>query len=129
VKPILFDADTFLCVRKLSLLRLLYTVPASEGGWIMTEYVARHELSTIFTELVTFIQEGRLHIEAVAVRGTPAAKMFKKLRRKVHKGEAEAISWAASLPVAERPLFMSNDAGARLVRQIVSPDRVAPEVS
>jgi predicted nucleic acid-binding protein len=116
VKPILFDADAFLCVRKISLLRLLEAAPSSQQQWLMTEYVARHELNTVAQEILAFEQRGRLKVEAVAVRGSSAAARFKQLRVDgVDKGEAEAIAWAMGLDPAERPLFISNDRDARAV--------------
>lgn len=115
MRPILFDTSAFLCAKKLGLLDLLVRTGAPEVSLCMTEYVARHELSTVSTDIDALRDSGLLDIHSVPARGSPASQNLWKLRRepRVHKGEAEAIAWAMSLPKNERPLFISDDDDAR----------------
>jgi predicted nucleic acid-binding protein len=107
VKDLLFDADAFLFIRKLSILRLL--VPLS-GRWLMTSYIARHELNDIADEITEFEKAGHLLVQATMAKDP----LFRKLKKEGHHvGEAEAIAWAAQLAVEERPIFISADKGAR----------------
>jgi predicted nucleic acid-binding protein len=107
VRDILFDADAFLCIRKLSFLRSL---AAGKGSWLMTGYIARHELSTVAAEVAAFCKTERLRIHDVSAKDAS----LRDLKHKGHdKGEAEAIAWAMQLPREQRPLFISIDKRAR----------------
>jgi predicted nucleic acid-binding protein len=107
VRDVLFDADAFLCIRKLSFLRSL---APGKGSWLMTGYIARHELSTVAVEVDAFCKTERLHIHDVSARDAN----LRDLKQKGHdKGEAEAIAWAMQLPREHRPLFISVDKRAR----------------
>jgi predicted nucleic acid-binding protein len=107
VRDVLFDADAFLCIRKLS---LLHTLAGASGLWLMTEYIANHELGMLASEIQALCQSQRLHIRRLPGRDPH----FRELKQKGHdKGEAEAIAWAMQLPRRERPLFISLDKGAR----------------
>jgi predicted nucleic acid-binding protein len=107
VRDVLFDADAFLCIRKLSFLRSL---AAGKGSWLMTGYIARHELSTVAIEVDAFCKAERLHIHDVSARDAN----LRDLKQKGHdKGEAEAVAWAMKLPKEQRPLFISIDKRAR----------------
>lgn len=104
----LVDADAFLCLRHLSMLEALATIPFRDLH--LTEYIARHELSTIDREVKALEASGILTVHRVVAR-TPAHKLFKKLKKSgAHKGEAEAMAWAAL--EAQRPLFVTLDRGA-----------------
>lgn len=112
MKDLLFDADAFLCVCSLQNLVQLLDVDGSH--WVMTEIIARRELSTIAAELAGFVATGRLRIEAIPARGTPASDSFKAFVREGHdRGESEAIAWATHLARSARPIFISNDRKAR----------------
>jgi predicted nucleic acid-binding protein len=107
VRDVLFDADAFLCIRKLSFLRSL---AARKGSWLMTGYIARHELSTVAAEVDAFCQTERLRIHEIPAKDA----RYRELRQQGHdKGEAEAIAWATQLPRDQRPLFISLDKRAR----------------
>lgn len=111
MREILFDADAFLCVRSLSLMTAL---DVDGCQWLMTEIVARRELSSVARELADFEASKRLLVKSVASRGTPQADTFKELCRAGHdRGEAESIAWACHLEPDKRPLFISNDLRAR----------------
>jgi predicted nucleic acid-binding protein len=107
----LLDADAFICLRKWSLLEVFQRVPGL--SFVMTEYVARHELSSLQQSLSTLEESGKLRIEAVAIR-TPAFKRYKALLvAGADRGEAESIAWACTVAQEERPVFVSLDALAR----------------
>jgi predicted nucleic acid-binding protein len=107
VRAVLFDADAFLCIRKLSFLR---SVGEGQQPWLMTGYVARHELSTVAAAIDALCLSGRLLIHELPARDP----RFRALKQKGHdKGEAEAIAWAMHLPREDRPLFVSIDKRAR----------------
>ena len=63
MKDVLFDADAFLCIRKLSFLR---TLEAGKGKWLMTGYIAKHELSDVVAEIGAFCAAERLQIHQQA---------------------------------------------------------------
>jgi predicted nucleic acid-binding protein len=107
VKDVLFDADAFLCIRKLSFLR---TLEAGKGKWLMTGYIAKHELSDVVAEIGALCAAERLQIHQLPARDVG----FRRLKEQGHdRGEAEAIAWAAQLPRDQRPLFISVDKRAR----------------
>ena len=112
---LLLDADAFLCARRLSFLDLLTETLAEP--LILTEYIARHELSTIAATVAGLQSVGKLRVEAVRA-GTPAYNLLRALRRRgVHKGESEAIAWASGVSSGQGPCFVSLDAGARSAAQ------------
>jgi hypothetical protein len=113
VKPLLIDADAFLCVRKLNLLPAMCA--ARPGGKPVTigEYVARRELSGLASELKELERVGSVVVVAIERRG-PSGARFKNLKNAgMDAGEAEALAWALDLPPAERPMFVSLDVAAR----------------
>jgi predicted nucleic acid-binding protein len=78
------------------------------GPVIMTEYVARHELSQLAREVAALEAAGALRIEPLEAKNAD----FRRLRQSgADKGEAEAIAWA--LAQNPRPCFVSVDKGAR----------------
>ncbi len=79
----------------------------------MTGYVARHELSTVSAERDSLISRGLLRVEEVDARN----QAYLRLRKTVHKGEAEAIAFALQVPPTERPLFISVTHHARKCAQ------------
>lgn len=78
----------------------------------MTGYVARKELSSLSAELTSLEDKGILKVHDVK-RNSPAGKRFEDLKRRAHKGEAEAVAWAVECDAPESILFISNDNGAR----------------
>jgi len=109
VKPPLLDADAFICIRSLSLLNRLRATGASIR---MTGRIARNELVALQAEIAQLEGEGFLKVEDL-LPSTEAGKRWKELRHAgAGRGEAEAIAWAAGVPVMERPLFVTLDAGA-----------------
>ncbi|WP_424674320.1 hypothetical protein [Candidatus Binatus sp.] len=76
---------------------------------LLTEYIARHELNSIQTEITACENQG-----SVTVVGLSAANPTYKslLKRGVHKGGAEAIAWILAQSSDLRPLFVSADRGA-----------------
>jgi predicted nucleic acid-binding protein len=115
LRPILFDADAFNCVRAMSFLRLLRQAPADATPFVMTQYVARHELHDVQADVAALETEKRLRIEPVSVRKTdPQGRRFREYKdEKLDKGEAESLAWVMGLDAADRPIFITNDRGAR----------------
>lgn len=110
---LLLDADATIALRKLSLWTLIL---ASEVELVMTEHIARHELSSLSQELTEL--ETRRRIEVHRILTKPVDNEANVLRKELHragadKGEAEAIAWAATLG-GEKPIFVSVDARARV---------------
>ena len=107
-----FLLDAFLCLRSLGLLSAACDEPRDDATFVMTEYVARHELSQVSREIEALAARRSLRVEPVMVR-SPAGRRWRKLRQEgVHKGEAEAIAWALEQPARDRPIFVSRDAHA-----------------
>ncbi|HEY7373756.1 MAG TPA: hypothetical protein VIF57_16465 [Polyangia bacterium] len=81
----------------------------------MTQYVARHELHDVQADVAALEAEKRLRIEPVSVRKTdPQGRRFREYRNEgLDKGEAESLAWVMGLDQAERPIFITNDRGAR----------------
>jgi predicted nucleic acid-binding protein len=98
----------------MSFLRLLRQAAIGATSFVMTDYVARHELSDVEAEVTALIAEKRLRIETVSSRKTdPEGKRFREYRAEgLDKGEATSLAWAMGL-VEDRPLFITNDTGAR----------------
>jgi predicted nucleic acid-binding protein len=113
----LIDADAFLHLRSLRLaggrpLLALVTQALPTGDSepvVLTEYIARHELSTITPEIDALVLARVIRIEAITM-ATPAYRTYRDLKREVHKGEAEALAWAVHQN--PKPLFVSCDRGA-----------------
>jgi len=103
----LIEADAFLGLRKLSLLKL---IEEAEIVVTLTEFVARHELSTVSNVIDDLERKDLLSVHAVR-SGTPERRRFNDLKRRADKGEAEAIAWA--LGQDEKPVFVSHDVRAR----------------
>lgn len=114
MREILFDADAFGCVRAMSFLRLLRNAAPDTTSFVMTEYVARHELHDVEGDVTALETEKRLRIERVSRRGSdPQGQRFRAYQEDgLHKGEAESLAWVMGLD-GIRPLFISNDRGAR----------------
>lgn len=114
MRAILFDADAFICVRAMSLLRLLRSSPVLTTPMLMTEYVARHELRDVQTDVDSLVKEGRLNIHQVSRRKTdPSGQRYREyIAEGLDKGEAESLAWVMGLG-SERPFFVSNDGEAR----------------
>ncbi len=106
----LLDADATLCIRSLRLFPVLRASTALPRPLIVTEYVARRELSSIDREIREMEGAGLILVKSVL----RSDKDYRRLVQEgADKGEAEAIAWALSLPRAERPLFISIDHEAR----------------
>jgi predicted nucleic acid-binding protein len=106
----LLDADAFIQLYSLGVFVLPQLQHASSLSLALTEYVARHELSSLGQ--VTSALEARrlLVIQQVSSRDPN----WKRLKQEgVDKGEAEAIAWALGEPAQKRPIFVSVDARAR----------------
>jgi predicted nucleic acid-binding protein len=114
LRSILFDADAFHCVRTMSFLRLLRAAPTDSTRFVMTEYVARHELRDVQPDVTALEGEKRLRIEPVSSRKSdPQGKRFREYRDEgLDKGESESLAWVMGLD-GDRPLFISNDRKAR----------------
>jgi len=114
LRPILFDADAFQCVRAMSFLRLLRQSTIDATPFVMTQYVARHELHDVEVDVTALETEKRLRIEPVSVRKTdPQGRRFRQYREeRLDKGEAESLAWVMGLD-ADRPMFITNDREAR----------------
>lgn len=111
------DADALICLRSLSFgsppLSLLELLAAScckrSDPIVLTEYIARHELNALDSE-ITALEHGKAIVVLGVVGNDPT---YKELRKKgVDKGEAEAIAWMLSQPKTARPLFASRDTRA-----------------
>jgi predicted nucleic acid-binding protein len=112
--PVLLDADAFRCARDLGVLDSLRRTADQRVRLYMTEYVARHELSSDAKTIEALCACNLLSIEKVS--GKDVQKLLRESRDKksgLHKGEAESIIWAKGLDRKERPLFISNDRRAR----------------
>ena len=106
---VIIDADAFLVLRHLGLLHALLAAPHVHA--VMLERAARYELSDIQREVCELEAALLIRVEAVKAR-TPEFERFRNLvKRRVDKGEAEAIAWAGSLDDAV--LFISQDKRAR----------------
>lgn len=103
MKDFLFDADAFICIRKLSFLRLL---AGGNRPWHMTGYIARHELSTVAEDIDGLGKSGHLQVHDRSARDPRFREL---IQRGYDKGEAEAIAWAMDLPRDQRPTFISLD--------------------
>lgn len=113
MRPLLLDADAFLCLRKLGLLSLVCSAASRTEFLLVSGYVARTELSSVATQVSAMEASGCLEVQDVLVR-TPAASRWKDFRRKgIHKGEAEAIAFALDADRHTRPVFISADNRAR----------------
>lgn len=112
MKPALFDADAFLAMRALRFLDCVRVQSVGQPLLHMTEFIARHELSTIRELLTSLERSGQLEVHPVAVR-TPAWERFRALKQTMDKGEAEAIAWLLEQPREERLHFVSLDRAAR----------------
>src|SRR5580700_8334932 len=109
---VLLDADAFLAVRKLSVLEAMITSGSRNVRMRMTQYAARHELSTIDRELRALEAQGRLSVHGVE-RRSDADHLYRQLVRDgVDKGEAEAVGWAVHFG-SEEIVFVSVDHRAR----------------
>lgn len=106
------DADVVLCLRALDVDRAWIAAAAGDGPVVLCSFIARHELSTIASDVATLEGDGLVEVHAVEIR-SPAGRRWRELVRSgVHKGEAEAIAWCAESPAMD-PLFVSIDGGAR----------------
>ena len=114
MRPILFDADAFHCVRNLSILELFRQAPVDQTPFFVTEYVGRHELHDVESDVKALEAEHRLQIMPVSRRKTdPEGARFRAYREdKLDKGEAESLAWVMGL-ADSKPLFISNDRPAR----------------
>lgn len=108
------DADAFNALRKLSigsasLLETFLRRSKEQGRAVyLTQYVALHELSDLQAEVASWRSQNLLVIESV-----PSPDLaYRDLRRRIHKGEAEAIAWSLKRERQDRPLFVSGDRGA-----------------
>ena len=114
MRAILLDADAFINLRKLSIgrtsLLVIFLQRAKQQGRAvyLTQYVAEHDLSDLQTEIAFFKSKGLLIIEKVLSSDTT----YRRLRRLIDKGEAEAIAWSVKRDRSERPLFVARDKGA-----------------
>lgn len=112
MRDLLIDADAFRFLRGLGLLDEVFAALRPDRCLVITEYVARHELSTLAGEVERLERAGYLVVERVGVR-SPAGRRYKEFQREADKGEAEAVAWALEAPAASRAVFVSRDEGAR----------------
>jgi hypothetical protein len=98
----------------MSFLRLLRQADVSVVSFVMTEYVARHELHDVEADVTALVSEKRLRIEPVSSRKTdPEGRRFREYKGEgMDKGEATSLAWVMGLDT-NRPLFISNDGPAR----------------
>lgn len=104
----LIDADAFLCMRHVSVLKTLETATAA---LYMTDFIARHELASVANVIEGLEHAGRLATAGIKGR-TPAHQRYRELQKAgADKGEAEAIAWAS----LNKPnlIFITHDVGAR----------------
>jgi predicted nucleic acid-binding protein len=112
VRRLLFDADAFLAIRKLSFLGRLRAAELVAGSLIMASREARNEVSSISVVIESLESSGLLRVEAVR-RGTPADIRRKNLLGEaLHKGEAESLAIALEGPPETRPIFVTLDTRA-----------------
>ena len=108
----LIDSDAWLALRKLSILELMICADALPRPLLLCEYAARHELSSISSELSTL--ERKTHLRICAVRERPKKLQLRGLIKEgTDKGEAEAIVWSLAQERGSRPCFVSVDREAR----------------
>jgi predicted nucleic acid-binding protein len=89
---------------------LALLVPRTGFHLVLTELVARKDLNPLSVEITSLEAGGKVSVKALLT----SDPHFRRLRKQgVHPGEAEAIAWALSQPKAQRPVFISNDRGAR----------------
>jgi predicted nucleic acid-binding protein len=100
----LLDADAFHCLRSLGAIRYLLDSKV-RVRLVLTEYVARHELSMLAEDVARLESVGALEIKPVSSRDPD----YKQLQKEVDKGEAEAMAWLLKQARDERPFFISND--------------------
>lgn len=103
----LLDADAYNHLRSLG---LTPRFPALGVRILVTEFVARRELSQLSTEIRFLENEGVLKVMPVSARDENFRRLVKE---GVDKGEAESIAFILSRPRKERPVFISCDKGAR----------------
>jgi predicted nucleic acid-binding protein len=118
VRPILFDSDAFRCLHGLRLLDAVCAALAPHTTIVLTEYVARHELSLLQREIARLERSGTIRVERL-IKGTEAAGRYRAFQRSPErgdrppdKGEAEAVAWALDGPPEARALFVTRDDGA-----------------
>ncbi|HEU4409319.1 MAG TPA: hypothetical protein VFS43_28935 [Polyangiaceae bacterium] len=119
MRAILLDADAFRCLHGLKLLDVVLEALASRTPVVVTEYVARHELSLLGLQVTRLEAAGVLSVRQV-LKGTPAGQRFREFQRAAargelaaDKGEAEAVAWALDEPWEGRALFVTRDDGAQ----------------
>jgi len=106
----LFDADALICLRSLALVERLCSSERFPRPAVITQYVARHELSAIDGQIRELEAAGLVRVESILAKDPD----FRRLRQGgVDKGEAEAISWAMAQPPERRPAFISLDRKGR----------------
>lgn len=98
-------------MRKWSFLNLM--IACRSVKIVMTQYAARHELSSIQDEVKKLEENGDLTIDKVLARSAAYNCYRRLLSEGVDKGEAEAMSWAADRKKNLRPIFISIDKKAR----------------
>lgn len=108
------DCCAWHCLRGLkagtrSLLQCLLEADSSFLPLVLTEFVARNELSPVLDRIQAEVKAGRVAIYSITRRDPN----YKRLERSTDKGEAEMITWLLTLRKQERPLFVSRDVGAR----------------
>lgn len=110
------DADAWLILRGLEcgdhqLIDVLLNARPPTPPALLTEYVARHELNSIQSEVLAAAKDGKIELRYVRA----ADPKFRQLKQSgVHKGEAETIAWLTSLGRDERRglLYVARDQGA-----------------
>lgn len=112
MRDVLLDADAFRFLRGLGLLDEVLVALRADRAVVMTEYVARHELSALAGDVARLEAAGQVTVERVLARSA-AGRRYREFQRVADKGEAESIAWALERPPRSRPLFISRDAGAR----------------
>lgn len=106
----IFDADAWLCARTLGLTQRFLGGPSAYLAVLFTQYVARHELNSLESELLEGVNRGVIRIEKVEFNRPEHLRLRKTPG--VHKGEAEALAWLLLQVRDRRPVFVTRDAGA-----------------
>lgn len=100
-----FDSDAWDCARKLGILG-----PAlSHAGCVpvvLTDYIRLNELSRLSNEIEAAVSAGMVVAKSVEA----ADPTYRRLKKLVDKGEAEAIAWLVK--TREPLVFVTRDAGA-----------------
>lgn len=111
----LFDADVWnhsrsLSAAGISLTQRIVGLPATHMPLLFTERIAFYELSDLQDSLKQLHAQNLIRIEKVSFKDAN----FKRLRRIVHTGEAEAMAWMLHSSAPTGVVFVTRDTRAAL---------------